>query len=248
MITGIDHAVLLGTALAPAVRGFEDAGFVVIPGGVHPAWGTENALIPMADGFYLELLAPRDPAPALRHRLQRQVDGTPRAAGEYAGYALESSALQADVQSALTSGLEFQPPVMGARRRPDGFEVRWRSATSPRPDFPFLIEDLTPRSERVPPPGGGLNARTRLASVTVAVDDVDEASQAYAALLGQPAVLGPAGEGILATQRGSIALIRKGAPAHSPGVVTIRLVVSGWTGPSRLDAAGGAGVILTGGT
>jgi hypothetical protein len=242
MITGIDHVVLLAAALEPAIRGFEQAGFSVVRGGIHPAWGTENALISFADGFYLELLAPREPA-AARHRLWLKANGEARKPGQYAGYALESSHLEADLRAAAAHGLDFHVPEPGMRRRPDGIEVRWASATSARPDFPFLIEDLTPRSARVPDATGPLNARSRLAAVTVAVADVAEACSAYAALLGQSTIpAGPDGR-TLDTGRGRIIvteLERATGQNAEPGVVAVSLAEACGVPRALTDMTGGA--------
>lgn len=243
MITGIDHVVLLAADLDTAIHGLEQAGFSVVRGGVHPASGTENALISFADGFYLELLAAREPSVAARHRLWLRPDGGSRTPGEYGGYALGSDDLQADVRAAAVRGLEFATPVLGERRWPDGTGVKWMLATSVRPDLPFLIEDLTPRSTRVPAAVGSLNARTRLATVTVAVANTAEASQAYAALLEHPTM--PVGlEGrTIDTNRGRIVLIElEHAPGDrpEPGLVAVSLAVAGGTTSGLADATGGA--------
>jgi len=243
MITGIDHVVLLAAALEPAIRGFEQAGFSVVRGGIHPAWGTENALISFADGFYLELLAPREPSAAARHRLWLKANGEARKPGQYAGYALESSCLEADLWAAAAHGLEFHALEPGTRRRPDGIEVQWVSATSARPDFPFLTKDLTPRSARVPDATGPLNARSRLAAVTVAVADVAEACSAYAALLGQSTIpAGPDGR-TLDTGRGRIIvteLERATGQNAEPGVVAVSLAEASGIPRALTDMTGGA--------
>lgn len=186
VITGLDHIVILVDDLAHAVTGYERLGFAVHYGGVHPAWGTENALIPLADGTYLELLAARDPAAARGHRLWRRADSGTRQAGEYGGYALLSDDLDVDVAAARRRGLTLADPQPGQRQRPDGVVVRWRLAFAGRPDLPFLITDDTPRKVRVAQPQQGLNVDTSIASVAVVVDDLESAVAAYEQLLGTP--------------------------------------------------------------
>ena len=56
MLTGIDHIVIIISDLATAVKSYEEPGFTVALGGRHPV-GTHNALIPLADGSYIELIA-----------------------------------------------------------------------------------------------------------------------------------------------------------------------------------------------
>ena len=243
MIRGIDHVVLLVAELEGTIRGFQQVGFNVVRGGIHPAWGTENALIPFADGFYLELLAPREPSVAARHRLWLRPDGGSRKPGEYGGFALESDDLQADVRAAAAHGLEFTPPAVGERRRPDGTEVQWVLSSSVRPDLPFLIEDLTPRSTRVPAPVGPLNGRTRLAAVTVAVPNLAEASQAYAALLERAAGHVGLDGTTYQTSRGHIVLLEQEHPPGKypdPGLVAVRLATAGGSTHALAGATGGA--------
>lgn len=242
MIKGIDHVVLLAAELEPAIRGFEQVGFSVVRGGIHPVWGTENALISLADGFYLELLAPRPHSTDICHRLWLNQDGRLRKPGEYGGYALEADNLRADVRAAAAHGLEFETLAQGTRHRTDGTEVKWLLTNSVRPDFPFLIEDLTPRYVRVPPAIGPLNTRTRLAAVTVAVADALEASQAYAALLNRPAnTVGSRNS--LPTTRGRIELtdLRHVAGERPvPGLFAVSLVVAGEAPRVLPDMTGGA--------
>ena len=56
----IDHVVIVVADLEAATVDFRSLGFTVTPGGVHPDWGSHNALIPLADGGYLELIAFRN--------------------------------------------------------------------------------------------------------------------------------------------------------------------------------------------
>ncbi len=68
MIIGIDHIVILVPDLEQAERDYTARGFTVTPGGEHAGGLTHNALIALADGSYLELIAFRDtdpPAPVL---------------------------------------------------------------------------------------------------------------------------------------------------------------------------------------
>src|SRR5439155_20766639 len=64
----LDHLVIRVHDLDQAVKDFTALGFTVTLGGEHPGWGSRNALIPFADGSYLELIAfptssPAEPIP-----------------------------------------------------------------------------------------------------------------------------------------------------------------------------------------
>ncbi len=141
MITGFDHVVILEGDLNEAMRRYEALGFQVERGGVHPARGTENALIPLVNGTYLELQASRDPSRPVRHRLWQRPDGTLRESGEYGGYALTSDDLAGDVDRLKVGGPLFEEPQADSRARQDGQMVKWRSHSQPcqRSRFSFKM-------------------------------------------------------------------------------------------------------------
>lgn len=156
MSLSFDHAIILVNDLEQASAAYREAGFNVIYGGQHAGGKTHNALIVFRDGTYLELLAPTDPD------LLRVIDPADRSSflflfeqGEgFGGYALQSDNLEADTAALQTRGLrvELRPP--GGRARPDGRQLRWRMATFPDTMTPFFIQDITPRSLRVPDDAG----------------------------------------------------------------------------------------------
>jgi Glyoxalase-like domain len=150
-----DHAIICVFDLEQAMEDFRALGFNPIIGGQHAGGKTHNALIVFRDGTYLELLAPTSPA------LLENLDSEDRssflfmfAEGEgYRGYALVSDDLESDVKAIQQSGLEIEMTPPNGRARPDGVQLRWRSAfltDFPGAMTPFLIEDLTPRNLRVP--------------------------------------------------------------------------------------------------
>ena len=75
------------------------------------------------------------------------------------------------------------PPKEGGRIRPDGVELRWRTAVLKAP-LPFVIEDLTPRELRVPA-GAAVdhaNGARGIASVVIGAMDIGDTEWRYAAL------------------------------------------------------------------
>jgi len=177
MLRRLDHVVLVARDLNSAIADHRRRGFTVTPGGEHADGATHNALIPFADGSYLELVAFHDLGRSLTHRWWKvAADG-----GGLADFALLSDDLAAD--SAALADLVKIPPTEGGRIRPDGVEIKWRTVVLKAP-LPFVIEDLTARELRVP--GGAAaehaNGATGIASVVLGAVDIGDAEWRYAAL------------------------------------------------------------------
>ncbi|HUG14627.1 MAG TPA: VOC family protein, partial [Thermomicrobiales bacterium] len=187
MLTGIDHVVILANDLEVAVEQYERLGFTVTPGGRHPRF-THNALIPFQDGTYLELIAfyeqPR-PGSVETHRWHRHLAN----GGGLVDFALGASDVAAVQATASAAGVAMNGPVQGGRKRPDGVDIRWKSVM---PDgvnagaIPFVIEDETERSLRVPADGARhANGARGVSSLIVAVCELDVATARYTGLLGR---------------------------------------------------------------
>lgn len=177
MLRQLDHVVLVARDLNAAIADHRRRGFTVTPGGEHADGVTHNALITFADGSYLEIVAFRDLARALTHRWWKvAADG-----GGLADFALLSDDLAAD--AAALAELVKTPPKDGGRIRPDGVELKWRTALL-QPPLPFVIEDLTSRDLRVPSGAAAehANGATGIASVVVGAVDIADAEWRYAAL------------------------------------------------------------------
>ena len=195
-----DHAVIFVTDLGRAASDYATLGFQVVPGGVHVGGLTHNALIPFADGTYLELLAPTTRwkltvlrllgttrlgggftrrMPILRRTIRRIRSGE-----GLADFALGCSPLLEILKVAdITGGMEG--PIPGGRVRPDGQQIAWQLAVPKVPALPFLIEDLTPRGLRVPGDVSHPNGVTGVQMVSVATAAFNRTIARYQALLGR---------------------------------------------------------------
>jgi catechol 2,3-dioxygenase-like lactoylglutathione lyase family enzyme len=189
MLTAIDHAVILVADLDRGVEAYRRLGFSVVPGGRHAA-GTHNALVGLADGSYLELIAFREPAPS--HRwwpALQQGEGL-------VDFCAATDDLPGDSERLRRAGVAMTDPRPMSRVRPDGVELRWVVATPPAElagVVPFLIQDQTRRQDRVPREVTHANAVVGLVGVDVAVPAVASIARIYAAVLGARAV--PDGDG-----------------------------------------------------
>jgi len=163
----LDHVVVVVPSLVEGEAAFRQAGFTVTPGGWHEGLPTENALVAFADGSYLELLAARDAELRALLRTQsvapdwgrRMHSATalgrrflPLLAGPdgVADVVLHGVPLARFAREARSRGHVLTGPTPMQRVRPDGVTLAWQLVLPEEAAWPFLIEDVTPRGQRVP--------------------------------------------------------------------------------------------------
>ncbi len=186
----LDHVVISVRDLKAASADYQRLGFTVLPGGTHPGGWTHNALIVLADGTYLELLAPVDvrflddaDALAAPNFLFALADGEGTA-----GLALAADDLAGAVTGMRERGAVIDDPRSGGRTRPDGVRLEWKTAMPSRSILPFFIEDVTPRSLRVPADETATihaNGALGIASVTISSGEFSVLSSRFAGFLGE---------------------------------------------------------------
>jgi hypothetical protein len=200
----IDHLIIVVRNLELATNQFNQLGFTTIPGGVHSGGYTHNALVPFTDGTYLELLATTRPISLsyfmLLKRLrllklftarhteinQRLIDDIANGPG-IIDYCMLSSDLSHDVAVARKCGLVVTDPISGGRLRPDGTQINWRTAVPAAMDIPFLIDDLTPREQRIPNVDDQFHSNQiqGIYGISILVSDYVESMAHYQSLLGE---------------------------------------------------------------
>lgn len=180
MILGIDHLVIVVNDLDQAANDFRLLGFTVVPGGQHPV-GSHNALISFQDGSYLEIIAfYRE---AVDHRWWNPLQKGER----LVDFCFQTDDLIGDTKKLQAAGVTINNPVPWSRKRPDGYELKWLLALatgSHRGVAPFLIEDVTPRAERIPQEFQHHNKIIGIEKVTVAVGECSTVEKWYSAVLG----------------------------------------------------------------
>lgn len=180
MLTGIDHFIILIPELETGIKNYEQLGFKVVPGGTHPT-GTHNALIGFADGSYLELLAFFEPKP--ESKLWPKLEQ----GGGLVDCCLQTDNLLADIAAFRAAGVDMSNPMPLSRVRPDGYKLDWVLSLyggADRGVVPFLIEDETPRDERVPKEKTHPNQVTGIGTLTIAIEDLATVRSWYASILG----------------------------------------------------------------
>jgi Glyoxalase-like domain len=188
----LDHVILAVPDLANDSRRLADAlGLVVHPGGEHPGWGTHNAIVRFGQS-YIELIAVNDEAAARkRPRGDRLLAALERGPG-WLGYALGTDDLDSTAAEIRARGLAVRAPDAGRRLRPDGVELRWRSASIGDEAMwggllPFLIQHDTPLEVRAGPASASSHSlgAVGVSAVGIAVSDIAAGVPTYEALTGQ---------------------------------------------------------------
>ncbi len=102
-------------------------------------------------------------------------------------FCFQTDDLRGDTKKLQDAAVAINNPVPWSRKRPDGYELKWLlslATGSHRGVAPFLIEDVTPRSERIPQQFVHANQITGIEKVIVAVGELGQIAKWYGALLG----------------------------------------------------------------
>jgi hypothetical protein len=134
----LDHVILGVNDLDRGMQEFASrTGVMPKRGGEHPGRGTQNALVTLGNGRYLEILAPAASQPPTAER-ESALD---HAQLTLVGWAIHTRAIGATVEQLRRAGFEVQGPVPGSRRAPDGTLLAWQSASVDQLGLtPFFIE------------------------------------------------------------------------------------------------------------
>ncbi len=135
----LDHLVYAVPDLSAAMAELEDLlGVPLLPGGRHPQWGTRNAILPLSQTTYLEVIGP-DPESTLS--AAPEIFGVGRlAAPRLVTWAAKGTDLAGLCARARAGGVELGAPAPGSRLRPDGSTLSWE-----------LTDPLQPRAGGVVP-------------------------------------------------------------------------------------------------
>ncbi len=180
----LDHVVVAVHDLDAAIAKYRELGFSVKEGGINGP--VKNALIPLKDGSYIELLAARS-------NFSRRLIGFMQTLGilwvcekisakmvfrflhwlcgreRVCDWCLYRGELELIAQQLSLSRLTVFGPHDFERQRPDGVRPKWRLLAPAKLKLPFLIEDITDRSMRVgqDPSGAHPNGVVGISKVTL---------------------------------------------------------------------------------
>lgn len=191
MLTGFDHIILGIDDLDRGIAWVEQrTGVRAAFGGVHSGRGTRNALLALGPDCYLEIMAP-DPQ-------QSEVTWFPKlrylSEPKLIAWAAHTSDLATLAQNTVAAGFAIDGPHEGARSRPDGTLLSWKSFRLQNDRdglLPFFIEwrrnSIHPAVSAPPgcvlerfslqsPDARELTRACHALSVKVAVDDSEKPS------------------------------------------------------------------------
>jgi hypothetical protein len=140
----IDHVLIPVTDLAESARRFEaEYGLRALGGGRHPGVGTANMIVPLGSE-YLELIAVVDAEEAARAPSSLRITRAIAERRTFATWAVRTDRLDAVRERVQAAGLQVPDVFPGARERPDGVTLRWRTQFLAPPGdssvLPFVIE------------------------------------------------------------------------------------------------------------
>ncbi|HEY2289494.1 MAG TPA: VOC family protein [Thermoanaerobaculia bacterium] len=139
-LSRVDHVILGIDDLQKGIEELERrTGVRAEFGGAHPGRGTQNALISLGEHHYLEILAPnpKEKGGERTDELRKLATLTP------IGWAARANDLPATQRLLRDHGAQTGEIRPGARKRPDGTRLAWKTLeyTSPAsPLLPFFIE------------------------------------------------------------------------------------------------------------
>ena len=185
MIHGIDHIVIAGPDLDDLTTTFKSLGFDVVGGGKHPI-GSYNTLIGLQDGAYIELLSFYEDSP--KHYWW---DAVHSRGGGLIDFCMQTDDIRTDYAIFQAHSVEMSPLVGLSRVRFDGYQLSWLNNEIYGPYqglIPFIIEDETPREERVPKENQHHNQVTGIDTITLVASDLSLATRIMDAALGRSGI------------------------------------------------------------
>lgn len=121
----VDHLVYATPDLDAGIAAIERLlGIRATAGGVHPRWGTRNALVALGPASFLEIIGPdpAQPAPACPRPFGIDTLASPA----LVTWAAAVSDVDAFAARARQAGVRIGPVIDGRRTRPDGVVLEWR--------------------------------------------------------------------------------------------------------------------------
>ncbi|MDQ3628101.1 MAG: VOC family protein [Actinomycetota bacterium] len=134
-------------------------------GGVHPRFGTRNRVLPLTGGTYLEVVAVLDHPASDKAAFGQAVRSRSELGGGWLGWVLGVDDI-AEAEKRLG-----RHAVQGNRRRPDGFDLRWKQVgvkgLQADPQLPFVVQWEVDAAQH---PSAGASGDVQLIALEIAGD------------------------------------------------------------------------------
>lgn len=199
MKVALDHLLWAAPDLDAGNALFERiTGTAPVVGGVHPGFGTRNALTSLSDDEYLEIISP-DPAQDLAGTRGALIAEMARP--QMLTFALRTADLEAVAKRAQNAGVEVEGPIDMSRATPEGGRLYWRVlrlADDRWPGrLPFFID-----WKDTPHPAQTTSGGCKLLEMYVLTPEAQALSRIYDAIGCDVPVLAGAVNGVVATLTG----------------------------------------------
>lgn len=136
-----------------------------VDGGIHPRFGTRNMVMPLADQQYLEVVEVLDHPASDKAPFGQAVRERSEAGGGWLGWVVAVDDIE-PVEKRIG-----RHAVPGNRRRPDGFNLKWRQigvkGLQADPQLPFVVRWDIPADEH---PSQCGDSEIRLTALEIAGD------------------------------------------------------------------------------
>jgi hypothetical protein len=132
----IDHILLAINDLDKGIAEFKErTGVEPVFGGIHPNSFTQNALVSLEGGSYIEIIAPRKDAKDVPAQFDTLTSLTP------IGWAVRTKNIERTKEKLKTAGFVATESKSGSRAKPDGNQLAWTTFTiEGQDDYQFFIE------------------------------------------------------------------------------------------------------------
>ncbi|GAB2971540.1 VOC family protein [Nocardioides montaniterrae] len=143
----------------------EALGLEFVDGGVHPRFGTQNRILPLGGGTYIEVVEALDHPASEKAAFGQAVKARSALGGGWLGWAVAVPDISVHAERL------GRTPAQGSRHRPDGVELRWHqmgtSGLIADPQLPFFIQwESGPELH----PSAGADGSASLAALEIAGD------------------------------------------------------------------------------
>ncbi len=199
----LDHILIYAENLSEAIDEFKKRGFTAVERGTHEGGISENAIIPFADGTFIELISFTPGVKSTFVRLLHRfgLSGVLRFHPKYHiirriygrmsccrdgmfDFCMVSDDFNRDMARMTHEGLRLSSPVSASRITPEDEQVKWQMCVPDQEYLPFFRSEYTGESHSSAWPSTHQCGVTGIRKIIVMTDDLKTVGEAYQAFSG----------------------------------------------------------------